>query len=48
MKYLSEDSNIDMTLALWVNKMELFAETGKDFLQVKLKFSPRFLEVEGR
>ena len=48
MKYLSEDSDIDMTLALWVNKMELFAETGKDFLQVKLKFSPRFLEVEGR
>ena len=48
MKYLSEDSDIDMTLALWVNKMELFAETGKEFLQVKLKFSPRFLEVEGR
>ncbi len=48
MKYLSEDSDIDMTLALWINKMELFAETGKEFLQVKLKFSPRFLEVEGR
>ena len=48
MKYLSEDSDIDMTLALWINKMELFSETGEEFLKAKLKFSPRFLEVEGR
>lgn len=49
MKYLTSDSEIDMTLALGINKLVLVADddTSK-YLTAKAIFSPRFLEVEGR
>ena len=48
LKYLTDDSAIDMTLALWLNNFELSADSGNDYLKAKMQFSPRFLEVEGR
>ena len=47
-KYLTIDSDIDMTLALGFNKLVLEAETGEDDAEIAAQFSPRFLEVEGR
>lgn len=48
LRYLTEDSSIDMKLALLMNSLEVIADEGNDFLKAKLTFSPRFLEVEGR
>lgn len=48
MKYLTIESDIDMTLHLGFNRMVLSAEEGEDNLDINIEFSPRFLEVEGR
>lgn len=48
MKYLTIDSDIDMVLALGFNRFTVEAETGEDDVDIKIEFSPRFLEVEGR
>lgn len=47
-KYLTIESDIDMTLALGINRLMPYAEEGIDGLNVHVEFSPRFLEVEGR
>ena len=48
MKYLTIESDIDMTLRLGFNRMTMSAEVGEDNLDMSIEFSPRFLEVEGR
>lgn len=48
MKYLTIESDIDMVLALGFNRIDVEAETGEDDMEIKVEFSPRFLEVEGR
>ena len=48
MKYLTIESDIDMTLHLGFNRMTMSAEVGEDNLDMSIEFSPRFLEVEGR
>lgn len=48
LKYLTIESDIDMTLDLGFNKIFAYADSGEDELDINVKFSPRFLEVEGR
>ena len=48
MKYLTIESDIDMVLALGFNKLSITADTGEEDMDIKVEFSPRFLEVEGR
>lgn len=48
MKYLTIDSDIDMVLSLGFNQITVEADTGEDEMDIKIEFSPRFLEVEGR
>lgn len=47
-KYMTIESDIDMTLALGINTIELDADLNGDVLRGKVVFSPRFLEVQGR
>lgn len=47
-KYITIESDIDMTLSLGFNRMFVYADSGEDDLSMKIEFSPRFLEVEGR
>lgn len=48
MKYLTIDSDIDMALALGFNRLSITADTGEEDMDIKVDFSPRFMEVEGR
>lgn len=48
MKYLTIESDIDMTLALGFNKIRIYSGGYEADVDVQAKFSPRFLEVEGR
>lgn len=48
MKYLTIKSDIDMTLALGFNKIRIYSDDREADVEVQAKFSPRFLEVEGR
>lgn len=48
MKYITITSDIDMTLALGFNKIMSYADSGEENLDLRIEFSPRFLEVEGR
>lgn len=47
-KYLSNDSVIDMKLNVGINTFEPASEEGEAYLEASMRFSPRFLEVEGR
>ena len=47
-KYMTIDSDIDMTLALGFNKLMVYADSGENDIELNVEFSPRFLEVQGR
>lgn len=48
-KYVTIESDIDMVLELGFNRMMLYDESGEEAdATIMIRFSPRFLEVEGR
>ena len=48
LRYLTKESDIDMVLYPGINKLDLYATEGMEYLQASTQFTPRFLEVEGR
>lgn len=47
-KYISIASDIDMVLEVGFNRVIVDATSGADFIDTRIEFSPRFLEIEGR